>query len=95
MELTGHTAPQGAERMSFTGFDAKRLGGAPGPSRVNTSAFSPDGHLVVTGGADGTAQVYRCDVCGTEAGLLALAARRVTRRLTAAERERYLHEPAK
>jgi WD40 repeat protein len=92
MELTGHTIPQESQAIRMTGFDAKRIGHGPGENRVFDAAFSPDGRVVVTAGADGSAQVYRCDVCGTQSDLLALGSGRVTRQLTADERARYLHQ---
>jgi WD40 repeat protein len=52
--------------------------------------FSPDGRRVIV--SDDVARVHRCEVCGDLDELLGLAERRVTRQMTAAERERYLHE---
>jgi WD40 repeat protein len=52
--------------------------------------MSPDGRRILV--SNGRARLHRCDVCGELDELLALAERRVTRELTAAERERYLHE---
>jgi WD40 repeat protein len=44
---------------------------------VRSARFSPDGKLIVTGGDDGTAQVYPCKECGPLGELLAEADRRV------------------
>jgi YD repeat-containing protein len=52
--------------------------------------LSPDGRNILTGGE--RARLQRCEVCGDLDDLLALADRRVTRPLSRAERERYLHE---
>ena len=52
--------------------------------------MSPDGRRVLVSGD--RARIHDCDVCGELDELLALAERRVTRELTQAERERYLHE---
>jgi len=52
--------------------------------------FSPDGRRILVSGDQ--ARIHRCDVCGDLDELLALSERRVTRELTPAERERYLHE---
>lgn len=93
MVLTGHPSPEGAKAPAMTGFDPKRLGPSGTTGAVLSASFSPDGMSVVTTGVDGTAQVYRCDVCGTLSQLLDLAGRRVTRQLNADERRRYLHEP--
>jgi hypothetical protein len=57
-------------------------------------AFGPDGRRIITAGLDGRADVYACDACGPEAGLLAVAARKIVRGLTPAERRTYLHERA-
>jgi len=47
-------------------------------------------YLPATG--TGMARVYACDTCGPIDDLLALARTRVTRSLTATERQQYLHE---
>lgn len=73
-----------------TGAQLALLGG--NASAVRSAVFSPDGREVLTGSMDGTARVYSCDVCGSTAQLLALARTRVTRSLTARERQRYLHQ---
>jgi WD40 repeat protein len=52
--------------------------------------FSPDGRRILVAGD--RVRLHRCEVCGDLDELLALAERRVTRELTQAERERYLHE---
>jgi WD40 repeat protein len=57
-------------------------------------AIAPDDQRIVVVGLDRVARLYGCDVCGPVPTLLRLARRRVTRRLTAVEREKYLHEPA-
>ncbi|MBI3537357.1 MAG: WD40 repeat domain-containing protein [Chloroflexi bacterium] len=56
--------------------------------RVLTAVFSPDGKLIVTAGEDSTARVYLTRI----EDLIELARTRVTRELTCAERQQYLHE---
>ena len=51
-------------------------------------AYSPDGQRIVTASRDGTIQIYTTDMNG----LLEIAKSRVTRQLTAEEKERY-HVP--
>ena len=48
-------------------------------------AYSPDGQRIATAGADGIVQIY---TTGMDE-LLEIAKRRVTRQLTAKEREKY------
>jgi WD40 repeat protein len=57
---------------------------------AESTDLSPDGRRVLVSGD--RARLHRCEVCGDLDDLLALAERRVTRELTPAERERYLHE---
>ena len=57
---------------------------------VQSADFSPDGRRILISGDE--ARMHTCEVCGDLDELLALAERRVTRELTAAERRRYLHE---
>jgi WD40 repeat protein len=65
--------------------------------------FSRDGQLIVVGGIDPHARldgstdfnlvrIYACDVCAPFGRLLALARQRLTRTLSPAERQIYLHE---
>jgi WD40 repeat protein len=54
--------------------------------------FSPHGDSIAVLDEEGEARLVPCDVCRPSAGLLALARRRATRPLTAAERALYLHE---
>jgi WD40 repeat protein len=61
---------------------------------IRALAFAPDGRSILVGSGDGAVQVFRADICGDLPGLLDLAARRVTRALTAEERATYLHETA-
>ena len=56
------------------------------PSGVFYAAFTPDGLRVV----GDHRLIFSCDVCGSIDRLLALARQRITRRFTAAERDRYL-----
>jgi len=60
---------------------------------VNSIAFSPDGKFVATASDDATARIAACVWCGTLADLLGVAQTRITRLLTAADRQQYLHEP--
>jgi WD40 repeat protein len=55
---------------------------------VNDAAFLPDGSIV-SGGADHAVRVYRCETCGPADTLLGLAAKQVTRRLSAQERTQF------
>lgn len=59
---------------------------------LTSSAFSRDGKTVITTSDDNTARLYSCEVCAPIEGLLTLARTRVTRSLTLAKRETYLHE---
>ena len=52
---------------------------------VLSVAYSPDGQRIATAGADGIVQIYTTDMDE----LLEIAKRRVTRQLTAKEKERY------
>ncbi|MFZ1551250.1 MAG: hypothetical protein WAV53_07600, partial [Anaerolineae bacterium] len=61
---------------------------------VRGLSFSADGRHFASAGADGAAQVYDCNVCGSLDDLLALAPSHVTRELTAEERQKYLYELA-
>ncbi len=54
---------------------------------VHSVAWSPDGNRLATAGEDGIVQVYAMDIND----LMALARSRVTRNLTPAECEKYLH----
>ncbi len=56
--------------------------------RGASAQFSPDGKYIVGAGQDGTARVYLTHV----ADLITFARSRVTRELTCAERQTYLHE---
>lgn len=75
---------------------AQSLAELPGyASEVSSAAFSPDGKLIAIASGDGTlnggmAQILVCDFCGPVQDLLELARKRVTRQLTALERETYL-----
>ena len=59
---------------------------------VFAAGFAPDNRSVVVTGPGRAPAVLPCEVCGSLDDLLRLADRRVTRELTARERERYLHE---
>jgi WD40 repeat protein len=60
---------------------------------VTSAQFSAEPHpRIVTAGADGSARVFVCEVCGDLTGLRALAETRATRALTPDERRRFLHE---
>ncbi len=63
------------------------------PILAGNVAFSSDGRQIAVGGLDAV-RLYACDACLPFQQLLALARRRLTRRLTAAERETYLHHRA-
>lgn len=54
--------------------------------------FSPDGSSIISGGVDRTVRIWRCEVCAPVGQVLKLARSRVTRRLTPAERAKFLHE---
>ena len=76
-----------------TGAPAAVLHDPLGP--VFAAEFAPDDRSVVVTGPGRPPSVLRCEVCGSLGDLLHLADRRITRGLTAAEREKYLHEPLK
>jgi WD40 repeat protein len=107
--LTGHTAQVTAARfarggrwiltagdMTVRAWDAAsaRLLGLwrPHASIVRDAAPAGAGE-VASVGDDGTVRFHRCTTCVSVDQLLARAAARVQRRLTAAERDRYLHAP--
>ena len=52
---------------------------------VMSASYSPDGQRIVTAGADGIVQIYTTDMDE----LLEIATSRVTRQLTAEEKEMY------
>ena len=52
---------------------------------VGAAVYSPDGQRIVTAGADGIVQIYTTDMDA----LLEIATGRVTRQLTAEEKEMY------
>jgi WD40 repeat protein len=86
------TAPDDTARVwdAKTGQPVAELRGHT--QSVVSAAFSPDGKFVVTANSDKTAQIYRCELCGSLEELLALGRTRVTRKLTAEERKLYLHD---
>ncbi|MGH8908649.1 MAG: TIR domain-containing protein [Egibacteraceae bacterium] len=63
---------------------------------VGSVAFSPDGQRIASASDDGTIRIWECEVevCGPIEQVVTLAERRVTRELTAEEREAFLHERA-
>ena len=63
-----------------------------GRPRVYGAAYSVDGTRLLVAQSGGSAEVYRCDRCGTADEMLALAKSRVTRQLSPEERSAYLHE---
>ena len=68
-------ANTGQELMTLTGHD----------DWVNSAVYSPDGKRIATAGSDGIVQIYTTDI----EELLQIAESRVTRQLTAEEKERY------
>ena len=71
-------AQTGSELFTLKGHDG----------RVSSVTYSPDGQRIVTTSSDGTVQIYTTDMDE----LLEIANSRVTRQLTAEEKERY-HVP--
>jgi len=57
---------------------------------VNSVAFSPDGRTTLTASDDRTARISACDTCASTDTLLKLAAQRVTRPISEAERRDFL-----
>ena len=68
-------ADTGQELLTLKGHD----------SGVNSVAYSPDGKRIATAGGDGIVQIYTTDM----EELLQIAESRVTRQLTAEEKEKY------
>ena len=68
-------AETGTELFTLTGHDSK----------VYSAVYSPDGRRIVTAGEDGIVQIYTTDMDE----LLQIAESRVTRQLTAEEKEKY------
>ena len=60
---------------------------------VSSVAFSPDGRRIVTVGSDGSAQISSYETYISAEDLVKDARRRVTRPLSAEEREKYLPPP--
>jgi WD40 repeat protein len=58
---------------------------------LRNATFSASKPWVLTASDDGTARVWKCELCTDTQGLLALAARRVSREVTDEERAIYLH----
>lgn len=58
---------------------------------VTDAMFTPDAKTILTTSVDGKARLFACEVCGSIEKLKSMA-QRVTRQLTCAERETYLHE---
>jgi WD40 repeat protein len=59
---------------------------------LESAAFSRDTRFVVTASEDRTARIYRCELCVSIEGVVALARERVPRELTQSERRRFLHD---
>ncbi len=72
--------------------DPVALTGHGGP--VRSVVFSPDGQRIASASADSTIRIWTCEVCGPIEDVVTLAEQRVTRELTAEEREIFLHERA-
>ena len=66
-----------------TGLELITLAGHEG--YVNSAVYSPNGQRIVTASSDGTVRVYTTDMDE----LLEIAKSRVTRQLTAKEKEKY------
>ncbi|MBP2327453.1 WD40 repeat protein [Kibdelosporangium banguiense] len=76
------TLPDGKELVALRGHGAS----------VEQVAFQPDSAGLFTAHGDGTARFVRCEVCGPIDEVRTMADSRVTRSLTAEERETYLGE---
>jgi WD40 repeat protein len=59
---------------------------------VEGVAFSPDGLMIATMSEDKTAHLYRCEVCAPLPVLAKVAENQATRRLSPAERAKYLRD---
>jgi len=90
----GHTLVTGGQDQTARLWDVptgRPLGVLRGHNAYLISTeFTPDGQSVVTAADDGTARVFPCDACGSEQTLIRRARERVTRRLTASERQEFL-----
>jgi WD40 repeat protein len=60
---------------------------------IRTLSFSPDSRRAVVGSIFAPARIYDCGPCGDVEGLLATAQQRVTRALTAEERQQFQISP--
>jgi WD40 repeat protein len=54
------------------------------------AAFHPDGRHLFVGGEDGRVDLFTCDACGSAEHLTTLLAARLTRQLSALERQKYI-----
>jgi WD40 repeat protein len=73
-----------------TGLPATTVQGQLGS--ILDAAFRRDATEIAVAGTSGRPAAYRCELCGSLDDLLDLAEERITRPLTALEREKYLHE---
>ena len=59
-------------------------------SALHDATFSPDGKRVLTASDDSAATIWSCVLCGSLESVERIARNRVTRRLTSAERRKYI-----
>jgi WD40 repeat protein len=59
---------------------------------VNSVVYSPDGAKIVAAGYDGTARIFRCELCVASDRLLAIAEGKLAAALSPTEQAEYLRE---
>lgn len=86
------TASDDSTARLWSSSSGRMLALMPGFVRFVSAGFSPDGSRIMTASSDGLAQIFECENCGAVSELLTAARGRVSRELTCAERQTFLHE---